>query len=88
MDELDRYNLGSLYYAALAGHDDAVALLLERGAAIDRFGVDGHTALWGACKDNHLSTVQLLLAQGAEVNVHRFQLTVRKHPAATIAELD
>jgi hypothetical protein len=52
-------------------------LLLQHGAEVNRIGIRGHTPLWGACKDDHLDTVKLLMDNGADPNVHKLQSTVR-----------
>ena len=54
--------------AAKNGHTDCVALLLDRGAAVDKADNDGRTPLHGASEEGHESTARLLLDHGAAVN--------------------
>ncbi|KAK9863513.1 hypothetical protein WJX84_008153 [Apatococcus fuscideae] len=56
-----------LHYAARAGQDQAVELLLQRGAEVNRQTTAGRaTALHRAAYMGHCSTVQLLLSHGAD----------------------
>jgi len=58
-----------LHYAAANGHDAVVALLLERYAFIDAQSPNLTTPLMMAVRGNHVSTVRLLLDEGADVNM-------------------
>jgi ankyrin repeat protein len=67
----------ALYAAARNGHTEVVAFLAERGARIDAKGVFGAPALHWAAINGHQSTVELLLACGADATIHdaRFNTT-------------
>jgi uncharacterized protein len=59
----------ALMTAARTGKQDAVRLLVNRGAAVDtKENVRGQTALMWAVIENHPEVVQLLLARGADIN--------------------
>ncbi|MGO4841071.1 ankyrin repeat domain-containing protein, partial [Rhizobiaceae sp. 2RAB30] len=58
----------ALVIAALNGHADVVALLLERGADIEIRNKHGLTALHAAAYDGNMDVVELLVAKGAAVN--------------------
>ena len=58
-----------LYNAALAGDLERVTLLLEHGADKNQTGgIFGETALSAAADNNHLTVVQYLVEQGADMN--------------------
>jgi uncharacterized protein len=57
-----------LVTAALAGHPNAVQLLLDHGAIVDRKSRRGQTALIAAAFNGHTETVKLLISKGADVN--------------------
>uniref|UniRef100_A0A0G4H9X5 Uncharacterized protein n=1 Tax=Chromera velia CCMP2878 TaxID=1169474 RepID=A0A0G4H9X5_9ALVE len=57
-----------LIAASFGGHTDTVALLLSRGASLQKQGRFGDTALSAACMGEKREVVELLLAHGAEVN--------------------
>ena len=59
----------ALHWAAGAGHEDAVLLLLDMGAEIDAVNGEGDTALHLACWRGHKETVALLLERGASTSV-------------------
>ena len=54
--------------AALAGHSDFVALLLDRGADINIRNKGGLTALHAAAYGGHVDVVELLIERDAAVN--------------------
>ena len=60
----------ALHFAAERGHDEMVSALLLRGASKDALDFDGRTPLMWAVWNRHLSTVQLLLESGADLNIH------------------
>jgi ankyrin repeat protein len=56
----------AIHYAALAGKNQAIDLLLSHGAQIDLAAGNGSTALHWAAGNGHLETVKLLIARGAD----------------------
>ncbi|KAL8949575.1 MAG: hypothetical protein Q9222_004323 [Ikaeria aurantiellina] len=58
-----------LYIASSKGHDSAVRLLLDKGAAIDSIGGKQGTALQVAALEGHKEVVHLLLARKASTRV-------------------
>jgi ankyrin repeat protein len=58
-----------LHAAAWAGNHEAVRLLLDQGAEVDRVGGRFGTALQAAAANGHDQIVSLLLKNGAEVNI-------------------
>jgi ankyrin repeat protein len=67
---------------ASAGADEVVARLLDAGVPLDARGVDAGTALHYAGMWGRASTVELLLARGAEVDVLGGP---REHPGTPLA---
>jgi hypothetical protein len=55
--------------AARNGHEEVVAYLLDRGAAIDARGVFGGTALHWAAIHGHRPAIDLLRARGARLDL-------------------
>ena len=60
--------VGALHIACKNGHTDAVRLLLDGGAEVDRANKDGSTPLIIACFNGHVDAARLLLERGAEVD--------------------
>lgn len=60
------YRRGPLYDACMDGSLEAAALLLDRGAGVNRRGHYGKTPLMVACQGGHVGVVSLLLARGAD----------------------
>ena len=58
----------ALNSAAKAGHIDIVRLFLERGAHINRKGIDEATALHNAASGGYVDLARLLIDNGADVN--------------------
>ena len=56
-----------LIAAARGGHVAVLGRLLEFGATLELADVDGRTALWWACREDHASAAALLLDAGALV---------------------
>src|SRR5690606_29408452 len=65
--QLDRpgRHWSALHYAAFAGHEDIVRLLIERGADVNALAPNGSTVLMMAAREGHGALAQLLLAHGA-----------------------
>jgi ankyrin repeat protein len=57
-----------LNIAAAKGETSVTEFLIQHGAAINRIGVNGLTALDGAVRQRQLDTVKVLLAHGANPN--------------------
>lgn len=70
----------ALTTAAKGGHADIVAMLIDKGAPVDRVVRGDATALIEALKQNHADVARLLLNRGADVN-----LTVRGDGSPLIA---
>ena len=58
-----------MHEAVTAGHYEAVQLLLEKGADINKVDNDGATPLISAAMSGHKDVVELLLAAGADKSV-------------------
>src|SRR5438034_443816 len=58
-------------YTALTGDLATVDAMLAQGVPVDMKDNFGETALMVAAQDGHIDTVNLLLARGANANVHR-----------------
>lgn len=75
--------LTALHVAVNAGCQDAVQLLLERGADIDAVDIkSGRSPLIHAVENNSLSMVQLLLVHGANVNAQMYSGSSALHSAS------
>ncbi len=59
-----------LFLAAKYGHRDVVALLLERGAAMNPIRQDGVTPIFIAAQEGQRQVVALLLRHGEDANAH------------------
>jgi len=57
-----------LLISARHGHDEIVALLLDRCANIEHTNAFGHTALTLSCFHGHLTTSGILIKRGANIN--------------------
>ncbi len=55
-----------LMLTAYTGHDDAVKLLIDRGADVNAVQIRGQTALMWAAAEGHADVVKLLMARGAD----------------------
>ena len=73
----------TLGWAARAGQDDVVRLLLKRGAQTERLGEDGFTPLGAAAFFGHRSTVRLLLKAGADPRTRSASGQTPMHLAAS-----
>ncbi|KAL2083920.1 hypothetical protein ACEWY4_019438 [Coilia grayii] len=65
----DKYGGTALHAASLSGHVTTVALLLERGAAVDPLDVMKHTPLFRACEMGHRDVILTLIKGGACVDL-------------------
>jgi ankyrin repeat protein len=55
-------------YAAEAGNNEVVELLIRNGAEVDAKNDGGETALMLASKSGHTETAEILIRNGADVN--------------------
>ncbi|CAN0273174.1 unnamed protein product, partial [Ectocarpus sp. 8 AP-2014] len=83
-----------IHVASRRGLDEVVRALVQRGADLDSLDADDYTPLFRAVQQDHVSTMKVLLAEGANVNVRsRDSMTVLhkcmawKKPAAIPALL-
>lgn len=74
LDVTDHEGNTALSEAACYGADELVTLLLHRRAHPDYRNNLGRTALWRACYNGHLATVELLLQHGADKEIPNNQL--------------
>jgi peptidoglycan/LPS O-acetylase OafA/YrhL len=58
-----------LHYAAIAGQDKAIELLVKKGANLDAEAPDGGTPLLGASFLGHVKAVKTLVGLGASINL-------------------
>lgn len=65
----DKYGGTALHAASLSGHVSTVALLMERGAAVDPLDVMKHTPLFRACEMGHRDVILTLIKGGACVDL-------------------
>ncbi len=64
VDDFDVNGYCPIHYAAQRGKNDAIQMLVDAGCDVNVKSIDGSTALMMATKDNHLSTMRLLLCLG------------------------
>jgi serine/threonine-protein phosphatase 6 regulatory ankyrin repeat subunit B len=68
IDEYDKSGSSPIHWAAEYGNDDAVAFCVEKGCDVNFSTTYGTTALMLACKENHVSTVEVLFRLGASLS--------------------
>jgi ankyrin repeat protein len=61
LQQTDDKGRTALHWAALWGHGEIVALLLEQGAQANGRDASGETPIMLACKEGHLAVVEMLL---------------------------
>ena len=71
--EINRPGWTALHYAAAVGCDAIVKILLENAAYIDAESPNKTTPLMMAVRGSHLTTVQLLLEEGADLTLKNEQ---------------
>ena len=69
IDEVCNIGDTPLAWAAWAGHEEIVELLLEQGADFDKKGNNGNTALMWAVQRNQMETSRQLLERGARTDI-------------------
>ena len=78
----------ALHRAAYRGNNDAVDLLLTKGASIAVMDEDNHTPLHHAALNGNTSTVELLLTKGASIEATTKDAETPLHFAARIGHTD
>ena len=67
IDDLDKFGLRPIHYAAERGYNDAVSTILSFKCPVDAPTVDGMTAMMYAGKDGRLDTLRLLFENKANL---------------------
>ena len=52
--------------------EEAIKLLIEKGADLNAIDKYGYTALIWACRNNNIEIVKLLIEKGADINAKNF----------------
>ena len=65
---LNTYGFGPAHIAAMRGIDELMETVLDAGADPDQRNHDGETPLHYAANGGHASSVQMLLARGADID--------------------
>ena len=71
--EVNKTGWAALHYAATNGYDDIVKYLLDHAAYIDAESPNASTPLMMAAMGGHITTVKLLLDEGADMNLRNQQ---------------
>jgi len=71
--EVNKTGWTALHYAATNGYDDIVKYLLDHAAYIDAESPNASTPLMMAAMGGHITTVKLLLDEGADMNLRNQQ---------------
>lgn len=69
IDELDKFGLRPIHYAAERGHNEAIKTMLELKHPVDATTVDGMTAMMYAGKDGRVDTMKLLFEHKANLQM-------------------
>lgn len=80
----DSFGATALHYAALWGHTDVAALLLERGADVHAFAADGKTPLHIAATCGNEEVAALLIAHGADVHAQDYRGRTPLHSVVSV----
>ncbi len=67
--EVNKKGWTPLHYAASSGDDDIVKMLLDASAYIDAGSPNGTTPMMMAARAGHVSTIDLLVSQGADPTI-------------------
>ncbi|CAN0414046.1 unnamed protein product, partial [Ectocarpus fasciculatus] len=77
-----------IHLAAQHGLDEVVLALVQKGVGLDCLNDDGETPLYVALWWDHVATMKVLLAEGADPNTHDLtHLATQKNNAAAIPAL-
>ena len=77
IDDLDKFGLRPIHYAAERGFNDAIETMLSFKCPVDALTHDGMTALMYAAKDGRIETMRLLVAKKANLRaVNRAGMSV------------
>jgi ankyrin repeat protein len=76
-DEQDKDGWTALGYAVRYGHSAVVALLLDRGADVEKSNRRGTRPLWVAALRGDADVVRALIAAGADLNVQALHVAAR-----------
>ncbi|KAK9880580.1 hypothetical protein WA026_011820 [Henosepilachna vigintioctopunctata] len=68
IDVVDKDGYTPLHWAAAFGQYNAIQLILDHGADINKIGINEETALHHAANGGHHEVIRLLISHGAEVN--------------------
>nr|WP_311529007.1 ankyrin repeat domain-containing protein [uncultured Ralstonia sp.] len=71
--EVNKTGWTALHYAATNGYDDIVKYLLDHAAYVDAESPNASTPLMMAAMGGHITTVKLLLDEGADMNLRNQQ---------------
>lgn len=80
----DPFGATALHYAALWGHVEVAALLLERGADAHAFAADGKTPLHIAATCGNEEVAALLIAHGADVHARDYRGRTPLHSVVSV----
>lgn len=73
LDIPDESGMTALHWASLYGHVDAVQVLLDNGADLDRLNDGLNSALMIACSCGHENVALLLISRGADVTIRNMK---------------
>ncbi len=87
MEQLNNDGIAAIHYAARKGHNDMLAVMLEKGVNTDltedQPAEAGNTALHEACLYGNADTVKLLMAAGADDSLQNVNGNTPAHLAVT-----
>jgi ankyrin repeat protein len=69
VNEKQQFGMTGLHWAALKGHTDLCAFLLERDGNVNSQDQRLQTALHLACRLRHASCAEFLISKGADTNI-------------------
>jgi ankyrin repeat protein len=75
-----------LHTASYHGFDSCIVKLIEAGASVNRLDTQGESPLF--CSVNHLTTLQVLLQNSADVNIKNQWGVTALHEAANVGKIE